>query len=86
MALPADRESLRELALREPLGPLDVPIDLAVRGGASLELVMMPDYDAEVLSFRLPRRANIRRLPNVIVGIASITCERTRDTQSAVSR
>jgi len=33
---PADRESLRELALREPQGPLDVPIDLAVRGGASL--------------------------------------------------
>ncbi len=34
---PADRESLRELALREPQGPLDVPVDLAVRGGASLE-------------------------------------------------
>ena len=29
---PADRESLRELALREPQGPLDVPVDLAVRG------------------------------------------------------
>jgi len=33
---PADRESLRELALREPQGPLGVPVGLAVRGGASL--------------------------------------------------
>ena len=31
-----DRVSLRELALREPQGPLGVPVGLAVRGGASL--------------------------------------------------
>jgi hypothetical protein len=51
---PADRESLRELALRKPQGPFDVPIDLAVRGEASLGTGSVPPRTRVVAKVRRP--------------------------------
>jgi hypothetical protein len=49
---PADRESLRELALRKPQGPVGLPTDLAVRGEVSLGTGSVPPRTRVVAKVR----------------------------------